>query len=82
MFVVLVGKDLVYALLQISPINFVVAAPLTSLNPLRLNEHSLSVLFVSGIVLGKYGVFMLLDHFNPRLLQTLADEHLKDGFNF
>ena len=82
MFVVLVGKDLVYALLQISSINFVVAAPLTSLNPLRLNEHSLSVLFVSGIVLGKYGVFMLLDHLNPRLLQTLADEHLKDGLNF
>ena len=77
----LVSQDLMYTLLQVSPIDFVVAAPLASLYTLCLNEHRLSVLLVSGVVLGKHRVLMLLNHLNPGLLETLTDEYLENGLD-
>lgn len=78
LFVVLVSQDLVHTLLQVSSVNFVVTASLASLNSLCLHEHGLSILLVTSIMLSQYCVFMLLNDFNPSLLETLADEHLKD----
>ena len=74
----LVGQDLMYTLLQVSSIDFVVAASLASFHTLCLNEHCLSVLLVSGVVLGKHSVLMLLDHLDPGLFETLADEDLEN----
>ena len=70
------------SLLQVAPVNFVITAPLTSLNALGLNQHSFSVLLVSSVMLGEDSVLMRLDHFNPSLLQTLSNKYLKDWLNF
>ena len=69
---------LIDSLLEVTPVNFVVAAQLTGLYPLRLHQHGLSALLIHGVVLGKNGVLVRLDHLNASLLESFADEDLED----
>lgn len=55
-------------LLQVTALNFVIAALLTSFNSLSLHQHGFSILFILGVVLGEHGVLMRFNNFDPRLL--------------
>ena len=75
-------QHLVHSLLEVASVDFVVAAQLTCLHALGLHKHSLSCLLIFGVVLGKNGILMDLDHLNAGLFEGLANEDLEDRLDF
>lgn len=78
----MIGKDRIDLLLQVTTVGFVIATSLAGFDSLGLNEHGLSGLFVTSVGIGESGQLVLLNHFNPSLLQRLTNKHLQDRLHF
>ena len=76
-----VTQDAVDSLLKVSSICLIIATILTSLDTLRLHQHCLSLLLVTGVVRRQHGVLITLNHFDACLFKRLTHQDLQDGLN-
>jgi hypothetical protein len=67
-------------LLEVAPLALLHASLPGGLHPLRLEEFRLLHLQEEPLVLGELLALEVLDCFDLRKLQSLADQHLQDGF--